>query len=393
LLLTGCASDRYWAAAGHRSFDRRDWDAAAEAYARDAAEPGTNQLLFKLDRATSLFNAQKFREAIPIFLEAEDLAEIKDYTKISEEVGVLATGQQTRGYKGEDFEKVLINVYLALAYAALGDVEEAQVESRKINLLLSRMITDGKRNYEESPFARYLSGILWEASGDWNSAFIDYKFAYGLDPHMPGLVSDLIFAAKKQGFADEESKIRMANPGVPIRKDVKGNGELVVVYQQGVSPRKVARYEDRALPRFSKRWSSDAGARLVVGGEIFGELNTSLDIASTSTRYLEDRVGRLKAAQIAGLATKAAIGVGIAKLSKDDDLGVLAFYAMMAADQADLRSWSTLPASLQILRASVPEGKHQVALEVLDTSGEVIRTIEVGEVEVKARSKRFIVER
>jgi hypothetical protein len=392
-LLSACASDRYWGSSGHRSFENRDWDAAANAWAKESKEPGTNQLLFKLDQATALFNAGKFSEAIPIFLLAEDLAEVKDFTSIGEEVGVLATGQNTRGYKGEDFEKVLINVYLALSYAALGDVEEAQVECRKINQLLNRMIIDGKRNYEESAFARYLSGMLWEASGEWNSAYIDYKFAYGLDPNLPGLVPDLVFAAQKMGFRDEESKWRISHPEAPLRKDNKGWGELVLIYQQGRSPRKQARYEDRTLPRLVPRSSEDYGARVVVDGEVRGELRATLDISNTSIRYLEDRIGRLKAAQLAGLATKAAIGVGVAEMSKNDDLGLLAFYALMASDQADLRSWSTLPATLQILRLPVPAGKHRVSLEVLGASGSVIRRIEVGEIEMRARGKKFIVER
>lgn len=393
ICLSACASDRYWGSEGHRSFENRDWDAAASVWAKQSAEPGTNQLLFKLDQATALFNAGKFAEAIPIFLLAEDLAEIKDFTSIGEEVGVLATGQNTRGYKGEDFEKVLINVYLALSYAALGNVEEAQVECRKINQLLNRMITEGKRNYEESPFARYLSGMLWEASGEWNSAYIDYKFAYELDPSLPGLVTDLMFAAQKMGFRDEESKWRIAHPEAPLRKDNKGWGELVLIYQQGRSPRKQARYEDRTLPRFVPRSSADYGARVVVDGEARGELRAALDISNTSIRYLEDRIGRLKAAQLAGLATKAAIGVGVAKMSKNDDLGLLAFYALMASDQADLRSWSTLPATLQILRLPLPAGKRRVTLEVLGPSNSVVRRIDLGEIEVRARTKKFIVER
>jgi uncharacterized protein len=393
VFLSACASDRYWHSTGHAEFEKRNWDQAAEVYARDARDPGSNQLLFKLDQATALFAARKYEEAIPIFLEAEELAEIKDYTSISEEVGVLATGQGVRGYKGEDFEKVLINVYLALSFAATGQIESAQVECRKINLLLHRMISEGKRNYEESPFARYLAGILWEASGEWNSAYIDYKLAYELDPSLPGLPSDLIYTAGKMGFASEESQWRQAYPHVPVRRDQHNGGELIVVYQQGRSPRKVPRREDHSLPRFVSRPSEDYGARVVVGGETKGELQRSLDISGTSVRYLEDRIGRLKMAQLAGVATKAAIGYGVAKATKDDDLGVLAFYALLLSDRADLRSWSTLPQSLQILRVPLSAGTHSVSLEILGAGGSVLRHVEVGEVEIKAKSKVFVVER
>ncbi|MEO5667088.1 MAG: hypothetical protein ABIR96_03425, partial [Bdellovibrionota bacterium] len=269
----------------------------------------------------------------------------------------------------------------------------AQVECRKINLLLGRMITEGKRNYEESPFARYLSGLLWETNGDWNNAYIDYKMAYELDSHLPGLASDLIFAAHKQGFGDEESQWRQANPEAPLRKENKGWGEIVVIYQQGESPRKVPRYDDQTLPRLEKRFSSDYGARVLVDGESRGLTETAMDISNTSIRYLEDRIGRLKGAQLAGMAAKAAIGVGVARASKNDDLGILAFYALMATQRADLRSWSTLPSSLQILRVPLSAGKHRMALEILGSSGSVLRTVEIGEIEIKAREKRFFVER
>jgi hypothetical protein len=141
------------------------------------------------------------------------------------------------------------------------------------------------------------------------------------------------------------------------------------------------------------RYSDDYAARVVIDGESQGETQTTLDIAGTSIRYLEDRIGRLKAAQLAGLATKAALGIGVAKATKNDDLGVLAFYALMASERADLRSWSTLPASLQMLRVPLPAGKHRVNLDILGASGAALRTVDVGEIEVQASKKRFIVVR
>jgi hypothetical protein len=171
--LSSCASQNYLNNKGHQLLRNREYGAAADVFKADAYKSGSNQVLFLLDYGSSLFSSQKYEEAIKVFLEAEKLCEIKDWTSISEEVGALATSENVRGYKGEDFEKVLINVYLALAYSSIGKIEDAQVEARKINLLLYKMIHEGKRNYEESSFARYLSGLLWETTGDFNSAYID----------------------------------------------------------------------------------------------------------------------------------------------------------------------------------------------------------------------------
>jgi len=392
-ICASCASDSYLRNAGHSAFKNRDWETAAVIFGESAKELGSNQLLFKLDQATSLFNSGDYRAAIDIFLEAEDLAEIKDYTSISEEVGVLATGQGVRGYKGEDYEKVLINVYLALSFAALGEIEEAQVECRKINLLLNKMIDDGKRNYQESPFARYLSGILWEATGNYNSAYIDYKMAHELAPELPGLDTSLIQAANKLGFRKEENEWRQSYPNAALNREKKGYGELVVIYQQGRGPRKIPRYENRKLPRYVTYSGPDLHSQVFIDGEELGFTEPAMNISQTSERYLEDRIGRLQAASIAGTVGKAAIGFGVAKATKNDDLGLLTFLVLDAMDQADLRSWLSLPNSLQIKRIVVPEGKHQVELKVFGLDAHEMRTIDLGEVEIKSRKKMFRVAR
>lgn len=393
LFCASCASSSYLGNTGHSAFKRRDWLAAASAYESSAQKPGSNQLLFKLDQATALFNAGHYREAIDIFLEAEKIAEIKDYTSISEEVGVLATGQNVRGYKGEDYEKVLINVYLALSFAALGEIESAQVECRKINLLLNRMIDEGKRNYEESPFARYLAGLLWEASGNFNSAYVDYRLAHKLDPKLPGLGSSLIYASNKLGFRDDESRWRQEFPDVPLLKDKKGFGELILIYQQGQGPRKVPRFENPRLPRYVAQNGPDAVAEVIINGESVGSTERLLDIAGTSIRYLEDRIGRMAAARLAGTVSKAAIGYGVSKMTKNEDLGILAFLVLDAMDQADLRSWSTLPNSLHLKRVLLPEGEHRLELRILDLGGQELRRLDLGNVLIKDQKKVFRVAR
>lgn len=393
LLCASCASDSYLRGAGHDSFKQRKWNEAAEAYAKQAAEPSTNQLLFKLDQATSLFNAELYKEAIVLFLEAEELSEIKDYTSISEEVGVLGTGQGVRGYKGEDYEKVLINLYLALSFAALGNFESAQVECRKINLLLNRMIEDGKRNYEESPFARYLSGLLWEASGEFNSAYVDYKLAYKLDPQLNGIGTSLIYAANKLGFKSEESEWRQKFPTAPLQQDKNGFGELILIYQQGQSPKKTPRYDNPKLPRLLPVSGPDSYAEILINGESAGASEVVLDIASTSIRYLEDRIGRLQAAQLAGTLTKAAIGFGVAKATESDELGILTFLVLDAMNQADLRSWSTLPNSLHMKRIVLPEGNYNVKLRVVGLGGQELRILDLEDVEIVSKKKVFRVAR
>ena len=394
LFAAGCASDRYLASSGHKDFAQHNYAKAAEDFGKDAKDPGQNQLLFMLDEGSALFANHQFKEAIDVFLRAEKLAEIKDYTSISEEVGTLVTSDNVRGYKGEDFEKVLINVYLAMGYASLGMFEDAQVESRKINLILYRMINEGKRHYQESPFARYLSGLMWEATHNVNDAYIDYKYTYGLNPNFPKLGSDLIATSHKMRFFDEEADWKKKFPGQSARVIPPGDGELIVIFERGQSPIKIPRDgRDSNLPRFIRRFSEESGAQILVNNEVKGQVESVLNIEDLSIRYLEDRISRMAAAKLGGLAVKGAVAIGVGKLSNNSDLGVLAFMALAATDRADLRSWKSLPADLEMLRLPLKAGSYKVDLQVLGLSGNHLRDIVFEKVDIKAGKKVFVVGR
>jgi hypothetical protein len=395
LLLSSCASDRYLGSRGHSLFLNREYTQAAEVYLKDSEKPGVNQFLFLVDLAMSYFVLGEYDKAIPVFLKAEKISEIKDYTSVSEEVGTLVTSDNVRGYKGEDFEKVLINVYLALSFAAVGKIESAQVEARKINLLLYRMINEGKRNYEESPFARYLAAMLWETSNETNSAYIDYKKTFELDPQFPGIGEDLLATSRKMNFMDEHAQWIKTFSGVDSRKFEPNQGELVVIFEQGLSPKKIPRdgQGHSSLPRFVKRYGRIHSARVWVGEQSFDVRQKVLDIEELSVRYLEDRIGRMVAKKMAGAAVKGAIAAGIGSASKDSDLGVAVFYLLMATDRADLRSWLTLPGSLMMSRIAVPAGVYPIRIEALDHSGQKMYEKDFGSVQIKAKTKRFLISR
>lgn len=389
-LTAGCASDRYLGSDGHKEIARGNFARAADIFTKAAKEKGVNQLLFMLDEASALFADRRFDEAIKVLLEAERLTEIKDYTSLSEEAGTLLTGDNVRTYSGEDFEKVLVNVYLAIAFAAVGKLEDAQVEARKINLILYRMINEGKRNYEESPFARYLSAMIWEAGRETNDAYIDYKKTAELDAHFPEIGRDLIATANRLRFTQDERRWREAYPTQLPRTLKADEGELVVFFERGLSPVKIPRDgQDSSLPRFIKRLSTSHSARLIVNGETLGVFSPVLDIENLSIRYLEDRIAKMIAKKLAGTAVKAAVAYGVGKGSKNSDAGWLTFMALSALDRADLRSWRSLPAAIEMQRVALKAGTYKVDLQVLSSTGEVLRTQHEESLVIPARKKIF----
>jgi hypothetical protein len=97
--------------------------------------------------------------------------------------------------------------------------------------------------------------------------------------------------------------------------------------------------------------------------------------------------------QYAGLLAKR-IAARIAKeqiarrLDREDEgLGLLARVIMDVSDQADLRQWTSLPETLQIIRIPVDKGEHQLEVDFLDSFGDVTQsipvTVNVGERELE----------
>lgn len=76
--------------------------------------------------------------------------------------------------------KFFIHYYKTLNYLALGEIDEALVECRRLNTeleVLSDKYKDQKNAYCKDAFAHTLMGIVYQASHDYNNAFIAYRNA------------------------------------------------------------------------------------------------------------------------------------------------------------------------------------------------------------------------
>src|SRR6187402_139157 len=112
--------------------DGRPADAAAKIKDK-AFKDGDDQVVYLLEYGTAQQIARNYEESNRAFLQAEDLTEVKDYHSVSRVTGSLLLNEGMVQYKGDDFEKVFINNMLAINYLMLGQLDEAQVETRKVN--------------------------------------------------------------------------------------------------------------------------------------------------------------------------------------------------------------------------------------------------------------------
>lgn len=361
----------------------------------DQGENGRDQLLYLMDLGLVLHTQGKYEESNQYLLQADKVAEIKDYTSISTEAGTFLTTDQIRQYQGEDFEKVLINTYLAMNYALTGDYENALVEARRVNRKLYLMKTEGKRNYKQNAFARYLSAILYEAQGNPNDAYIDYQYVRELEPHFPGLSLDLWRTARMAGLREEQERLNLEFHLTPedhrkarLASPESHQGEIIVLYENGISPVKRPHPHFHEIPIFYPRFNPVLDAEVRLNGKPVARTSELHNIERTAIENLDEKYASLIARKLAGVVAKEALGDQIARKTHDPLLGLIAKLMLYASDQADLRSWNLLPRDLQIARLVVSPGPYEISLLPSSTAASEGHFLK--KVEVQAGKKVFV---
>ncbi|MBI4926015.1 MAG: hypothetical protein HY843_08840 [Bdellovibrio sp.] len=300
-------------------------------------------------------------------LKADKLAEIKDYTSLAAEGATLVVSENLKDYKAEDFENVLINTYLAMNYAMMGDFENALVEAKRVNRKLYLMVNEGKRKYKQNAFARYLSAIIYEAEKNYNDAYVDYKKTRELEPNYHGLGQDLWRIAWFLGMPDEmerwdkEYQLKKEDHEKARNLDPKKKkSEIIVLYENGISPVKRPHPSWHSIPKFFPRANPVSYAKIEINGKDVGETRILHDIESTAIYNLDEKYAGILAKKIAGVVVKEVIADQVARRTGSELLGSLTSFALHVADQADIRSWNLLPKDLQLIRIVVDPGTYTI---------------------------------
>jgi len=343
---------------------------SAKSLEKGAHGEGDNQLLYLMDRATILYHGGDYEESNKDFHQADKLSEIKDYTSLATEAATLVTNEKIIPYKGEDFEKVLISQYLALNYLNLHKYEDALVECRRVNHKLHLMISQGKRKYKLNPMARYLAALIYESQGEWNDAYVDYQGMRELLSQFPYLREDLYRLAWRNRIPDHmekwASEFQLSQDEKEKIKREANWPEVVVIAEVGFSPEKRPHPAWYAIPKYVPRHNSIETVNVTINGEMKGSTLKLFDVESTAIENLNEKFAGLLAKRIAGVIAKEVIADQVSRRT-DPLIGFLLWLGLYSMDQADLRSWLTLPQNFQIFRKRIPPGElvQKIGLELV----------------------------
>jgi len=421
LFCAGCATYYQKTIKFQESFIRGDIAAADKILdENEKAGQGKDRLLYFLQKGVVLQMLGRYEESNQFFEQAylftQDVQ--KNYTL---EAFSLLSNPTILPYRGEDFEVVLIHYYKALNHLFLNRYEEAQVECRRLNIKLNQLndrYGQRKNRYRRDAFVLNLMGIIFEASGDINNAFISYRNSYeayteDYGPHFgvaapQQLKKDLLRSAFLNGFAEEQAQYEKEFGISYQHEEDSPGGELVFFLHNGLSPVKsewsinffivrgkggvITFVNDEmglsfpfpmeesggatklgdlklvrvAFPRYLERKPSFRHSELLVDGKKY-PLEISQDINRIAFATLEDRMLRELATSLLRLAAKQAAEYAVRK--KSEGLGALLSGVNAITEKTDTRNWQTLPYNIHYARIPLPEGTHELELQSQSLQG------------------------
>ncbi len=394
LFLTGCAGTAALMQQVDAAIGKGDYRSAVAAIRSNKDLYGSkNSVLYNLDVGLLYHYLGEPDSSNKFLLQAE--REIEElYTKsVTGQVLSFVVNDNLLSYEGEDHEKVLVNVFLALNFAEKGDIDAALVEARKVDLKLREYTRqyDGKNTYKEDAFIRYLTGVLYETAGEVNDAFIAYRNAYHTyrtyqsiyGTSAPDfLVDDVVRTAALMNFEEERLEFEKLGGKAYDRTRRRNEGSVLVVTYVGKGPRKdqirpsvsipdtagIIHTFQIALPKFEPRYFGGREYEVMLASgrdTIVSRADVAQNITAIAGKALDDRIANIYL-KSGGRAVLKFLAAEKAKsdLKKNQNkliniLGSIAIDAVVAAtEQADTRTWRTLPAQIHLSRVHLPAGSY-----------------------------------
>ena len=359
-----------------------------------SSKESNDQLLFLMEYGSALQICQDYRKSNEIFLKADKLSEQLDYISASRVLGATLLNEEMLQYKGDIFEKLFINISLALNFIELQQPDEAMVEVRRINEKYNKFSAEEKSSYELNSFAQYLSGLIWESENKFDDACISYKAAYRLDPSYRTVGLDMLTACWR-AKRNQEFNLLVAELGPTADEMIfikrKNKNEKIILFLQGLGPKKMPRPDNHMYPYLVP--SQNLTKRLTVN--YLDENDTYQNASSRQVYSVEKAAIATQEADYNSLSARR-LGARVAKevaadqiRQKDKTLGNIAWLVMVASERADLRNWTLLPETVQIIRVKPSKGSviSAVGLNRFDAESEKFQDIVLNENE----NKRFFI--
>jgi len=281
----------------------------------------------------------------------------------------LRRAREEQTFVEQQFEKDIEEAY-ALA-------EERELDLSHLDIGVDTTAGEVKRAFQNA-YTFLMSAIYWETRGDLNAALVDYKKALEINPENTFLKNSIdrlsqngAAPAPNVWFFYEEGLIA---PKQAIELTVPNyHGELISI----------------AMPHYPDSNPPRSALRVTVDEEINASSSFIADLSAMARRELKARMPILVTRQILRSVAKYQLQEQLGKNMGDGARLIAALYSAIS-ERADLRSWSTLPDSVQALPLYLETGNHSVQvhsqngaisteINLRDGDVQILRIIDIGD--------------
>ena len=366
----------------------------------DKVYRSNDQVLRDLEMGALLYYSGEWDQSLNRMQQAEREIDRLFGVSVQRNLRALLLNDAQLEYQGEDYEDVMINVFNALSYIQLNDLEAASVESRRISFKLenlairydglveslSRRDTTsvdtnpgwerGSSNIEASAFGHYLSYVINANQGRQDAARIEYeRFLQVYNRHYgrwtaPQQASENRLQSRAAAYPPPGNTLLLAFGGRAPEKEAR---ELRI-YSDDLST-----YIKYAVPVLDSYDSRVRRVEAVINDTLQIQLPLLDDFSRMAeevfqvrkpiiyTRAIIRSTLKFASSKAAQSAVKSEYGEAAGKLT-----GILGGIFTEVSEVADLRGWQTMPGQVYGFSVDLPPGEHHLRIRYLGSAGQLL---------------------
>jgi uncharacterized protein len=315
-------------------------------------------LLCYMEKGLILFYQEQHEKSAEELLKASRFIKDQDQISITEQSSAVVVNDWAITYKGEYSERLWVHTFLMMNYLMQYKYEDALVEAKQALEVYDKY----SGSLADDHFTRALIALCYENMNMPDDARIEYEklAARGIEKVTPEQLSP-------------------------------GKGELVLFVSQGRAPVKYS--ADIALPPSTRisipRYTNEPPSPAViihVDSSPSNQMKISTDLGGVDRKALNDRSAQYITRQAVRAGAKEAISQKVGEKNELAEALVRVF--LFLVEEADTRSWETLPNGLTLVRVPLDAGVHDVEISS-GGSGTTHLKVDVPEGKRLYRSIRF----
>lgn len=332
LVLQACATSTALTTA-REQFRQGSTDAALQTL-NEADVSRRDKLLLFLDTALVAQAAGRYQQSIIAFEDAYQLIEQLDYISARDQSTALVTNDWAIRYSGEFSERLWIHTFQMINYLLLNQSDGAAVEARRAVALYDKH----GDVLDNDLFTRYLMALSFESAGQFDSAMVEYrKLAGKLDDD----------ALQPRNRSSKELTILVATGFI----EPKLPGDLIIDINARVS-----------FPYYADVYERSPDINVIANSKTLNTTRVDTPLLSIARSALAKRGKTIASRHALRLAAKYSLAQSIEE--QDQLAGGIARLFLLAIEQADTRSWETLPAYLSLIRVELPPKASSVTIQI-----------------------------